>query len=262
MPVSPLAAMYATEGQNNPALLTPDLMAAQPELQLAQGMMQQGVSTAPAYAAQALARALSGAIGAGLQKSVISDLAKATSGTAGRAADILEQEQPRNPAIGFLRSSDPYHQMLGLQMMQRVTPIQAELRALGPNQKMVAGNNTTLATGSPTLGGAAADAEARARAPFEPGGPATEQTPYGPREIELTAVERAAAAQRRAGGTSMPPAAIPQPQAQAPQQAPQSPAQQAQTPQAQAPQAPPVGAVMGKPIAHPEFEPAYPHKQR
>ena len=255
MAISPLAAVYATEGANNSALLNPDFMAAQPELQLAQGMMGQGFSTAPASPAASLARALSGAIGAGLQKSVISDLAKATSGSAGRAADILEREQPGNPAIGFLRSSDPYHQMLGLGMMQKTAPIQAELRALGPNQKMVGGNNATIATGSPTLGGAAAGEEAKARAPYEGGGDVTVQTPTGPQQIPATAATRAAMQPNvRPPGLTVQPSpsvAIPPP---APKSAPsEAPTDQSRV---QAPGAIPGTNVAGKPLPNPAIEPA------
>jgi hypothetical protein len=250
MPTDPLVAALA--GGNEGAAANPFLLQAAPELQTAQQLQQAGMSTSPATAAQAwgrLAQALAGTV---MRHEATSDLAKAISGTSSKMAQLFPEGSIMRTGLS---SPDPLVQAMMWQQIPKTVPLLSQAEKLGPNEVVrgIPANapaGQPLAAGSPALAGATAEAQEKAKAPYLPGGPATEQTPYGPREIELTAAERAVAAQRRAGGTPMPSAAIPQPQAQAPQQAPQAQAQQAQVPQA-----PPVGAVMGKPIAHPEFEP-------
>ena len=245
MPTDPLVAALA--GGNEGAAANPFLLQAAPELQTAQQLQQAGMATSPATPAQAwgrLAQALAGTV---MRHEATSDLAKAISGTSSKMAQLFPEGSIMRTGLS---SPDPLVQAMMWQQIPKTVPLLSQAEKLGPNEVVrgIPANapaGQPLATGSSAQAGAAAGAEAKARSPYQPGGPATEQTPYGPREIELTAAERAAAAQRRAGGTPMPSAAIPQPQAQAPQQAPQ----------AQAPQAPPVGTIMGKPITHPEFEP-------
>jgi hypothetical protein len=154
MPISPLAAAYMTgQGGGNDmsmmGVVDPALIAAQPELQLAQGMEQQGISTAPAYPGAAIARALQGAIGAGLQKSTLSDLAKAYSGVPDEVANVLDKAQPGNPASALLHDPNPMVRMLGWQMAQKTIPIQAELQKTGPGQVVTSGPSTVTANQQP-----------------------------------------------------------------------------------------------------------------
>lgn len=238
MPISPLAATIAT---GNPGALMlgadPALAEAQSILPLAQGMMQTGLSTAPAYLPQAVGRLAQALVGAGLYRGTIGDLARATTGSASHAADILEREQPDNPAIGFLRSSDPFHQMLGLQMLEKTAPIQAELKSLAPQNTLTSGSGRNIATGSPAQGAAAAGAEAAAKAPYEGGGEANVQTPTGPQTIPITAATRAV--MQPTGGGATPAVAIPPPE----------PKGANKTPQTAAP------AVQGKPVLNPAVQP-------
>lgn len=263
MPISPLAAAYMTGqggGGNDLAMLgmvDPALLQAQPELQLAQGMEQQGISDAPAYPGQAIARALQGVIGAGLQKSAISDLGRAYAGTPQTVAAILEKEQPNNPAIGLLKSNNPMAVMIGLQMAQKTIPIQAEGQRLGPNQVLVNGGPNPTAAGSPQLGGAAAAQEAAGRAPFEGGGTMVNQTPNGPQEVPITAATRAHLPYNQGGGPT-PTAAIPPPQTTAvnPQRAPapQMPAPPSPTGKDQS-QVLQAAGLQGAPLPNPAIEP-------
>src|SRR6185312_11859413 len=133
MPISPLAAAMMTgnmtgSAPNNMMLAAdPAMLTAMPQMQIGQGLMQEGASTAPAYPAQALARVIQGAIGGSLYKGGVSDLARAYADVPEQAAQALIQGgQIHNPAIAMLRSPNPMVRMLGLQMMQKTTPIQAE----------------------------------------------------------------------------------------------------------------------------------------
>jgi hypothetical protein len=254
MAASPLAAALLG-GNENAAALDPTMLQVQPELSLASVLAKQGIDTSAAYPMQAIARPFQALAGVVMQQDALNTL-KDAYGSAIQAAQKIYP--PTTPLGKALASGNPIIAIGALNQIPKAELMREEPHALGPEQQLWAGGGPVAGLSpqqSVQYYGARAGAEAARRAAFEPGGPATEQTPYGPREIELTAAERAAAAQRRAGGTSMPSAAIPQPQAQAPQQAQQAPAQQAQVPQALAPQAPPVGTIMGKPIAHPEFEP-------
>lgn len=220
MAISPLAAAYMTvgAGSGDASLMmaaNPALLAAQPELQLAGQMEAQGTSDAPAYPGQALARALQGGLGAYIQKGTISDLAQAMAGTPKAIAAILQKEQPKNPAIGLLNSDNPMAVMIGLQMMQKTIPIQAEGHRLGPNDILVNGNQNPTASGSPWLAGQTAGAEAKARAPYEPGGDAVVQTPDGPKEIPITAATRNA---MQPGTSATPALTVPPPQQPSPEQ--------------------------------------------
>src|SRR6185312_2118237 len=175
MPISPLAAAMMTgnmtgSAPNNMMLAAdPAMLTAMPQMQIGQGLMQEGASTAPAYPAQALARVIQGAIGGSLYKGAVSDLGRAYSGVPHQLAEALAATQPNNPAIPFLNHPNPIVNMIGIQMAQKTVPIQAEGYSLGPNQ--VRGNAAGgVDRGSPAQGFAAERAEAAGAAPYKPAG--------------------------------------------------------------------------------------------
>ena len=105
--------------------------------------------------------------------------------------------------------------------------------------------------------GAKAGAEAAAKAPYEPGGEATIQTPNGPQTIPITAATRAAMQPGGIGAT--PTVAVPPPQAPPVPPTPSpSGKDQSQVPaQGAIPgTAPAAPAVQGKPLPNPAIEPA------
>src|SRR5579872_5304831 len=133
MPMSPLVpALLAGSGGEGAMFMDPATLAAQPELQLGQNLMTQGVSTAPAYPVQALARALSGAFGAGLFKSGASDLASAWGGSTQALEDIFPGDTPIGKAI---RSSNPMVRMWGLQQAPKAMLLNSERFNLEPTQE-------------------------------------------------------------------------------------------------------------------------------
>jgi hypothetical protein len=242
MPTDPLVAMLA--GGNEGAAANPFMLEAAPQLQLAQQLQQAGMSTAPASPAQGwgrLAQALAGTV---MRHEATSDLAKAISGTSSKMAQLFPEGSIMRAGLS---SDDPLVQAVTWQQIPKTIPLLSQAEKLGPNEVVrgIPANapaGQPLAAGSPAQAGKVAGAEAAARAPYLPGGPATQETENGPREIEQTALERAQAARGRAGG-----ALSPKLQPLAPSQGqPQGGTQQ-----------PAAGTVMqGKPLPNPAIEPA------
>lgn len=138
MAASPLAAALLAQGGGNPAaFLDPSVAAAQPDLQLGQSMIQQGLSTAPASPWQALARIAQTGAGTYLQKNAISDLAKAYAHTSENAAATLPEGHPLRAA---LNSSDPVIRMQGLQAYQKALTLLSEPSNVGPGDNRYVGS--------------------------------------------------------------------------------------------------------------------------
>src|SRR6185312_7149301 len=115
MPVSNLAAamLGGNEGGQNLALLTdPAIAGALPDIQLGQAMEQQGLSTAPAYPTQALARLVQTLAGRSMVQGGISGLASAYGNSAGDYAKIFPAGTPIGDAV---RSNNPLVRMTGIQ---------------------------------------------------------------------------------------------------------------------------------------------------
>jgi hypothetical protein len=142
MATSPLAAALlggAGGGEGNAAAmmaLDPTMMTAMPDLQLAQGMISQGMSTAPASPLQALARVAQTAAGGYLQKNALSGLAQAYAGTADHAASTLPEGHPLRAA---LQSSDPMVRMQGLQAYQKALTLMSEPYSESPGSNRYVG---------------------------------------------------------------------------------------------------------------------------
>jgi hypothetical protein len=188
-----------------------------PDLQLAQAMTQQGISTAPAYPMQALGRlgqALAGA-------KIMSDATGQLQGIYGNAADAASRSLPQDhPLQGALKSPDPYARMVALQQYPKALLLLGEAKGVKPGEELrypVPGTAPAAAN----TGGAAAAAEAAknpaliaraggiasaenpaliaragatkaVQAPYEGGGDVVVQGPNGPVRIPATAATRAA----------------------------------------------------------------------
>lgn len=170
---SPLTAALMGGGGENAAMfgMDPNVMAAAPDIQLGQALIQGGLSTAPASPWQALARVAQTGAGSYIKQGAISDLAKAYSGSAESMARVFDEVAgPGNITSQMLRSPDPVVRMQGMQMAQKA--------GLQVNEQ------------NPVLAGAKAGAEAGAKAPYESGGEATFQGPNGPVQMPISAATR------------------------------------------------------------------------
>ena len=119
-------------GAPGAGFMDPALLQAQPQLSLAQTMMQQGIDTSPAYPMQALARMAQAASGHFLQEGAISDLAKAYSQSASNAAATL----PEGPLKQALLSPDPVVRMQALQQYGKVLTLQSEPQKVTPGEEV------------------------------------------------------------------------------------------------------------------------------
>jgi hypothetical protein len=149
MPTSPLGA--AILGGNEPALgyMDPTLLQAMPDVQLGQSMQQGALSTAGAYPAQAWARLAQAISGSYIQHQALSDLGKAYANTPTEMAKILEKTQPGNPVIPMLKSEDAPTRMLGMQLLNKTVPLQAETHEVNPTQTMMTGGGKPVGQGAP-----------------------------------------------------------------------------------------------------------------
>lgn len=243
MPSSPLAAAMLS-GQNAGLLsMDPTALAVQPELQVAQGLQQQGDSTAPAYPAQALARVFQAGVGASLQHDALNQLMQSYSGS----AEALQKVFPSGTPLGdALRNPNPLVRMMAMQQAPKAMVLGYEPSNLGPDTTRVSGSNV-VATGSPALAGATAGAQAAARSPFEAGGEGVVQTPTGPQKIPITAATRAG---MQPGASSPTPAvAVPPPE-------PRQPGPNDRPTILQPSAGPGTPAVSGEPLGNTAIEPA------
>lgn len=119
-------------GAPGAGFMDPALLQAQPQLSLAQTMMQQGIDTSPAYPMQALARMAQAASGHFLQEGAISELAKAYSQSAANAAATL----PEGPLKQALLSPDPVVRMQALQQYGKVLTLQSEPQKVTPGEEV------------------------------------------------------------------------------------------------------------------------------
>lgn len=127
--VSSLAALLSGGGDGMST--DPGMLAAQPQLKLAQAMTQQGIDTSPASPWQALARLAQAGAGQYIQGNTLSDLGKAYSQSAEGLAGALEKSSPGHPLVAALRSPDPNVRMMAVkQAGEALTqlPQQAERR--------------------------------------------------------------------------------------------------------------------------------------
>ena len=123
MPASPLAAALLGGNEANALGLDPNALQANADIQLGQGMQTAGLSTAPAYAPQALARLAQAISGTYLRESGISDLGKAISGGIEGMKDVF----PEDTMIGRgLRSPSPLVRAITFQQIPKVMTLNSE----------------------------------------------------------------------------------------------------------------------------------------
>src|SRR5215469_10776791 len=92
MATSPLVAAMLGGSEGGSMLgMDPAIMQAMPDLNLAQAMMQRGLSTAPASPMQAVAQMAQTAAGMGLRNEATSQLAQAYAGSAENMAKVFDQ---------------------------------------------------------------------------------------------------------------------------------------------------------------------------
>lgn len=197
---------------NNAGLLTadPSLMAITPQLQLAQTLSQQGLSTAPAYPMQAAARLAQAIAGVKVAHDAQSDLANLSSGAAGEMGKIFPEGTPLGDG---LRSQSPMVRMLAMQQAGKAMLLNSETKGMSPGQVQVAPgtpraggavvaanpypisrpgqenfdlqNNPAMAPNLASAAGQRAQAEALGRAPTT--GKRIVEGPRGPEEIDAAA---------------------------------------------------------------------------
>lgn len=148
MAASPLAAaLLGGEGNSGFAAMDPAILAAQPDLQLGQSMIQQGLSTAPASPWQALARIAQAGAGSYIQHDAMKSLAQAYAHSADNAAATLPEGHPLRAA---LLSSDPVIRMQGLQAYQKALTLMSEPSNIGGGEQRVIGNQPIFTSNQPT----------------------------------------------------------------------------------------------------------------
>jgi hypothetical protein len=279
-----LATTLAGDNDNNAALLglDPNLAAANSDIQLGQAMQQAGLSTAPASPAQAAGRLAQVLAGTYLHSSALNDLGKAYADVPEKMAQVLEKSDPKNALIKALRSDSLPVRMAAMQVFPKTMTLLTEpgdvargaqrMTGVGPNTNPLSTEGDLAAdqahsTGRPISPLAAAygkaEAEARAKAPYEAGGEGVVSTPNGPKEIPISAATRAAMQPNvRPPGLSVGPsgsAAFPPPETE-PQStaAPNNGAQQGVTPKDQSRVAAQsaVPGLSGKPLPNAAIEPA------
>jgi hypothetical protein len=122
MAASPLAAALLG-GEGGSGFTDPTAAAAMPDIQLGQALQQGSLSTAPASPWQAVARLGQALAGGYIQKSALSDLAKAYAHTADNMAQIFPEG---TPVGNMLRSKDPTVRMMGMQQAGKAAIIGQE----------------------------------------------------------------------------------------------------------------------------------------
>ena len=146
MAASPLAAALLGGGGDTSSLaatfLEPTLAQATPNLQLAQAMLQSGLSSAPASPAQAIGRMAQAISGAYLQRKTLGSLAQMYAGTADNLASVFPQGTP----VGdMLRSPDPTVRMMGIQQAGKAAILGQQPYTLSPGQERHQGTAAPVA---------------------------------------------------------------------------------------------------------------------
>lgn len=193
-------------GQNNATMMDPAMAGIMPQLQLAQALSTQGMSTAPASPWQAAGRLAQALAGVKVGNDAQNDLSALNSNATSEMGKIFPEGTPIGDG---LRSASPMVRMLSMQQAGKAMLLNSESKTLGPEQSQVipgtprAGGGV-VATGQPALAGATeaaktpalvarAGATAKVEAPYRPGGEITVPGgPSGMQTIPATAATRAA----------------------------------------------------------------------
>lgn len=193
-------------GNNAGAMSDPAMAAIAPQLQLAQALSSQGMSTAPASPWQAAGRLAQALAGVKIQGDAINDLNTASTGSTSEMGKIFPEGTPIGDGI---RSQSGLVRMMAMQQAGKAMLLNSESKKLGPTDVIAApgtprAGGGIVATGVPEMAGAVETAknpaliaraagEAAGKAPFEGGGEATVPGgPSGSQTIPITAATRAA----------------------------------------------------------------------
>jgi hypothetical protein len=133
-------ALMGGAGENSGLGVDPAVMAAMPDIQLGQAMMQGGLSTSPASPWQALARVAQTGAGSVIQQGARSQLAQAYANTSENMAQAIEQTAPGHPLIAALRSPDPTVRMAAMQQAGKALTLLSEPQRTSPGQEVSTGN--------------------------------------------------------------------------------------------------------------------------
>jgi hypothetical protein len=178
---SSLAAALLGGDSGNAGIADPAILAAMPQMQLGQGLVQQGLSTAPAYPMQAVARLAQTLAGGYLQHDAVGSLAKAYAHSAENAAKILPED---SPVRKMLQSGDPGLVSMGMQILPKVQTLASEPANVGPGDNRYVGGTMIAANTRPRdkLGIIQEDLDnaARAQAAAGPSGRAPPASPGVP----------------------------------------------------------------------------------
>jgi hypothetical protein len=204
--------------------MDPAMATIAPQLQLAQALSQQGLSTAPAYPMQALGRLAQTLAGVKIMHDATGEL----QGVYGNAADAASRALPdEHPLQKALKSQDPYARMIALQQFPKAMLLMSQPEKMGAGEGKYIGGTTPLAANlgpvsepgkvtrdvalnpmiprvAPAMAGLKAGQEALAKAPYEAGGDVTVDTARGRETIPATAATRAAIQPRMAPPTAGP----------------------------------------------------------
>lgn len=192
-------------GNNAGLMADPAMATIAPQLQLAQALSTQGLSTAPAAPAQALGRLAQALAGVKVRSDAEDQLGALSSGSTAEMGKIFPEGTPIGDG---LRSNSGLVRMLSMQQAGKAMLLNSESKKVGPTDTIVAPGTpryggSVVAAGSPGMAGMAeaaknqplinrAAGEAAAKAPYEAGGEITVDTPRGREAIPATAATRAA----------------------------------------------------------------------
>ena len=149
MATSPLATSLLGEGNANALGLDPAALEANSDIQLGQGMQQGGLSTAPAYLPQALARLAQTLSGTYVKSQGLSELGKAMSGGIEGLKDVFSESTPIGKG---LRSDNGLVRMMAAQQAPKAMLLNSEGYDLGPASQRFSGTQMVAENTRPRTG--------------------------------------------------------------------------------------------------------------
>lgn len=189
---SDLANMVAMGG-NQGVMMDPEMAAISPQMQLAQMMSQQSLSTAPAYPMQAAARLAQALAGVKIGQDVQQNLAQ----FGGQTDAAIQKIYPADTPIGSLsRSDSPMARLMARQAFAKSLVLNSEFKGMKPDETLTMPTiprqgGSPVASGSPDLAAAVAGAKAKAEADYKEGGDRVIRGPGGQLQtIPMTAADR------------------------------------------------------------------------
>lgn len=152
---SPLLLSLLANGGGNAGMTDPAALAAMPRINLAQQMMEQSTSAAPAYPMQALARVVSGFVGNKMYDKALQGLVQAESGVAPDLAKTLDDTDPLKKVLLATHddgSPDLITRMQGVRAYPQHIQIIGTPKTVGANEDIgfPGANNPSFKNTNPT----------------------------------------------------------------------------------------------------------------